>query len=106
MKYQKQIREIIERGSYTGRSSNQVAILERFGDEVAEMVSKRLRETESWLLVYEAAKKAIEQCKQASGMHSSIDKFVNAVQIAHAVCGTDINQTDPINSKVNDGKSN
>ncbi len=38
MKYEKQIREIIERGGYHKRSLNPAANLERFAEEIIELV--------------------------------------------------------------------
>lgn len=44
---------------------------------------------DEWNLVHKAVCTAVEQCKNASGMHRQIDLMVNAVQITHDVMGTD-----------------
>lgn len=42
-----------------------------------------------WGTTYRAVCAAVEACKQAGGMHLSIDRYVNKTQITHDALGTD-----------------
>lgn len=59
---------------------------------LAELLERPAGVPAQWRLAFTAAKHAIERCKTASGQHRAIDTFVNAIQIAHDVCGTDTAQ--------------
>lgn len=60
-----------------------------------ELVPREQVEADNWSVVYTAVTTAVAACKKASGMHKSIDMYVNAAQITHDVLGTDLTEDNP-----------
>ena len=56
---------------------------------IKQALAAPVQEPDTWYTVFKAVSAAIEQCKNASGMHRSIEAVVNATQITHDWMNTD-----------------